>query len=413
MNETHLNSQAIILLTAYFGKGDKPLTATEYGKFAQWLLSKEMTPADLLQNNPAEVIKDWADKKISTERILTLLDRGNAMAIAMQKWQNAGIWVLTRADREYPQKLKQTLKHKSPPMLYGAGEKKILRTKGVAIIGSRAVSPEDTQFTFALGEKLAYSGLSVVSGGARGVDEASMMGSISAGGTTIGVVADSLMQKVLSRKYRDAVMNGNLVLISPYYPEAKFSVGNAMGRNKYIYALAYASIVVHSGLKGGTWEGARENLKYGWVPLFVKKNSDEEAGNRILIEMGGSPLPDTVLEDENIGYLFDIEEDIGRDITSKKKASVGRKEKQILTLEEKILLLLDRERLPINKIAEVIHEDEKVIKKSIGKLVKMGELKKHRNRPLQFSRILKLPGMEMFHTEVGSGMVNEKNISDS
>lgn len=49
--------------------------------------------------------------------------------------------------------------------------------------------------------------------------------------------------------------------LSPYYPDAKFNAGNAMGRNKYIYVLAKSSVVIHSGLKGGTWEGAKENLK--------------------------------------------------------------------------------------------------------------------------------------------------------
>jgi predicted Rossmann fold nucleotide-binding protein DprA/Smf involved in DNA uptake len=400
MNETNLNSQAIILLTAYFNKGDKPLTTTEYGKFAEWLLSKKKSPADLLHSSRAEVIKGWEDTKVSPERILALLDRGNAMAIAIQKWQNAGIWVLTRADKEYPQKLKDVLKHKSPPILYGAGEKKILRTKGVAIIGSRNVSEADTQFTFSLGEKLAYCGYSVVSGGARGVDEASMMGSINAGGTTIGVVADGLMQKVLSRKYRDGIMNGNLVLISPYYPEARFNVGNAMGRNKYIYTLAYSSIVVHSGLKGGTWEGAKENLKHNWVPLFVKENNDGEAGNKKLIEMGGMPLKASILESKNIDFLFEVKQEkseisatkdtsaASEEIPNKEEGSVS------LSLEEKILNLLGKQRLPIKEIAAIVDEDEKIVKKSIDKMLKAGEVQKHRNRPLQFSKIMKLPGME-------------------
>lgn len=398
MTSTNLNSQAIILLTAYFNKGDKPLTITEYGRFAEWLLANKLTPADLLQNNPEEVIEGFEDKKVTKERLLALLDRGNAMAIAMQKWQNAGIWVLTRADMEYPQKLKKVLKHKSPPILYGAGTKKILRTKGVAVVGSRNVSAEDEQFAFALGEKLAYSGYSVISGGAKGVDEASMKGSMSAEGTTIGVVADGLMQKVVSRKYRDAIMNGSLVLISPYYPEARFSVGNAMGRNKYIYILACSSIVVHSGLKGGTWEGAIENLKQGWVPLFVKENSDKEAGNQKLIEMGGKPLPKTILEDANIDYLFDTQ---NKKVNKKEEEAPNIEEKSleegkpaVLTLDEKILDILSRERLPIKKIADMLKEDEKVVKKSVNFLLKKGEIQKHPNRPLQFSKIMKLPGME-------------------
>jgi predicted Rossmann fold nucleotide-binding protein DprA/Smf involved in DNA uptake len=401
MDKTNLNSQAIILLTAYFNVGDKPLTITEYGKFAKWLLSKERSPSDLLEKNAQEIIEGYEEKKVTPERLLRLLDRGNAMAIAMQKWQNAGIWVLTRADKEYPYKLKKILGHKAPPILYGAGEKRIFRTKGVAIIGSRNVSETDTQFTFSLGEKLAYCGYSVVSGGAKGVDEASMMGSINAGGTTIGVVADGLMQKVLSRKYRDAIMNGNLVLISPYFPEARFNVGNAMGRNKYIYVLAESSIVIHSGLKGGTWEGAKENLKHNWVPLFVKENNDVEAGNKKLIEMGGMPLQASILESENIDFLFEVKQEKSEasvtEGTSPASEEIPNKEKEavLLSLEEKILDLLGKQRLPIKEIAAIVDEDEKIVKKNINKMVKSGEVQKHRNRPLQFSKIMKLPGMEL------------------
>ena len=76
------------------------------------------------------------------------------------------------------------------------------------------------------------------------------------------------------------------------------------------------------------------------------------------------------------------------------EGSSGERKVATQTLEEKILDILSRERFKINQIAEVLAEDEKVVKKSVDALVKKGEVKKHRNRPLQFSRIMKLPGME-------------------
>ena len=41
---------------------------------------------------------------------------------------------------------------------------------------------------------------------------------------------------------------------------------------------------------GGTWAGATENLRAGWVPLFVRDGSDVPAGNRELIARGGRPI---------------------------------------------------------------------------------------------------------------------------
>ncbi len=381
MNNISLNSQAIILLTAYFGKGDKPLTIGEYAKFANWMLENNYQPSNLLEPDNQHILTGYIDKKVSKQRLITLLNRGNAMAIALEKWQNNGIWIITRADNGYPYKLKKKLGQKAPPILYGAGNKKIFNTKGVAIIGSRDASIEDLDFTFKLGEKLAFSGYSVVSGGARGVDEASMLGSINADGTTIGIVSDSLMQKVLSKKYRDAIVSGNLLLISPYYPEARFNAGNAMGRNKYIYTLAESSIVIHSGLKGGTWEGAKENLKNHWVNLFVKHCSDDSAGNHKLIEMGGVELNKNVLGDDDIDYLFEQTE-----------VSLPIQKSDNRTIEDKILDLISSNKLTIKELAEKLNETQKDIKKIIDKLLKFGDIDKHKNRPLKFSKAMKLPG---------------------
>lgn len=378
MNDLSLNAQAIILLTAYFNKGDKPLTIMEYSKFASWLLQNNMKPSDLLELNAREVLEDWDDTKITQDRILSLLARGNAMAISLQKWKNCGIWIITRADLEYPVRLKKRLGQKAPPILYGAGNKKILNTKGVAIIGSRDASSDDLDFTFKLGEKLAQSGYSVVSGAARGIDESSMLGSINADGTTIGVVADALMQKVLSKKYRDAIRNNNLVLISPYYPDARFSAGNAMGRNKYIYVLAESSIVIHSGLKGGTWEGAKENLKNGWVSLFVKQSDDTHAGNKKLLEMGGSELKDL----DSLDHLFTANQDVKTAIVSKKEA-----------LDKRILELISLEKLTVKEIAQKLEETQNIVKKTIDELLNSGDVEKHPTRPLRFSKTTKLPGL--------------------
>jgi predicted Rossmann fold nucleotide-binding protein DprA/Smf involved in DNA uptake len=306
MNNLNPNSQAIILLTAYFSKDDKPLTVSEYSTFASWLLEKKLQPSDLLSNNFEEIFRGFNDKKITQERIIKLLNRGNAMAVAMQKWSESGVWVITRSDSEYPKLLKERLKFNCPPILYGSGFKNILNVKqGVSIVGSRKAPEADIDFTFELGKKIANCGHTVISGCAKGIDEASMLGALDAEGTVIGIVSDDLIGKSLSKKYRKYITNNNLILISPYYPEAGFDKGNAMGRNKYIYLLSETSIVIHSGKTGGTFEGATENLKKNWVNLFVKENNDSELGNNTLLKNGGRVLPNNILEKEEIDFLFE------------------------------------------------------------------------------------------------------------
>jgi predicted Rossmann fold nucleotide-binding protein DprA/Smf involved in DNA uptake len=215
----------------------------------------------------------------------------------MEKWQRAGIWVLCRTDEDYPVKLKDRLKEHAPPILYGCGNPKLLKADCVAVVGSRKATEDDLKFTSALGTNLAKSGKTVVSGGARGIDTAAMLGAIQAEGTVVGILSDSLSRMSASQQYRKALLQKNLVLISPYFPEANFSVGNAMGRNKFIYCLANHAIVVHSGRDGGTWNGALENLKKQWVPLWVKRSDDRQSGNSELVNHGGRWLPDNILSE--------------------------------------------------------------------------------------------------------------------
>lgn len=294
-------TQAVLLLTAYFSKpvkGDpRPLSPTEWGRFALWLKEKETLPEALMGNEPGSLLSSWSDKTITLDRIRFLLGRGSALALALEKWQRAGLWVLTRSDAEYPHRLKKLLKTDSPPVLFGCGNRNLLNKGGLAVVGSRNATEADLQFATSLGKDAAAQGYSIVSGGARGIDEAAMQGSLAHEGTTIGVLADSLLRAATSAKYRKALMANNLVLISPFNPEAGFDVGNAMSRNKYIYCLADAAVVVSSTKsKGGTWNGAVENLRQGWVPLWVKTTSESSSGNAELVRQGAKWLPEELLD---------------------------------------------------------------------------------------------------------------------
>ena len=292
-------SQAIVLLTASFGKSEstderlKPLTKKEWGRFASWLRDCEMEPSDLLSNGLDERLAGWSDKKITPDRIKSLLDRGSAFAFASEKWERAGIWIVTRADDEYPRKLKEKLKGESPPILFGCGNKNRLNSDGIAVVGSRKACEKDLSFATLLGEKISSEGFSVVSGGACGIDENAMLGALKKEGTAVGVLGDNLLRSSTSKQYRDYIASNDLLLISPFNPEARFHVGNAMARNAYIYCLAEAAVVVSSTAnKGGTWNGAIENLENKWVPLWVKQANGKGSGNSEIVDKGAEWIDD-------------------------------------------------------------------------------------------------------------------------
>ena len=298
-------AQAILLLTVSFGRNDqksaKPLSKGEWSRFAIWLKDHELEPSGLLQGDLQTKLSRLSDKSISADRIQALLERGATLGLALEKWERAGLWVMTRSDTDYPDRLKRRLRLNSPAVLFGCGNKNLLNKGGVAVIGSRDADEGDLNFTQHIGKETALQGYSIVSGGARGVDQSAMMGALDNEGTAIGVMADSLLKATLSAKYRNKIMSGDLVLISPFNPEASFNVGNAMARNRYIYCLADTAIVISSTAdKGGTWTGAIENLKAAWVPLWVKKTETQKSGNPFLVDKGASWLPEAPLSVEKL-----------------------------------------------------------------------------------------------------------------
>ncbi|MBA3735757.1 MAG: DNA-protecting protein DprA [Actinobacteria bacterium] len=235
-------------------------------------------------------------ERSAANRLERLLVRGGQLAFELERLMSRGIWLLTRADEDYPPLLKERLRRGAPPVLYGVGEPVLLRHRTVAVVGSRDADAASLDFTTALGRRLATDGIAVASGAARGVDTTAMTAAVDAGGVAVGVVADALDKAFRRQDLRAHISDGVVVLLSAVHPEARFTVANAMRRNRFIYCLAEAAIVVASGAKGGTREGALENLKAGWVPLFVRVDSDAPGGNRELLRTGALRLTRDDLE---------------------------------------------------------------------------------------------------------------------
>jgi DNA processing protein len=206
------------------------------------------------------------------------------------------MWAVTRVDEHYPAKMRDTLKHQAPTVLFGAGELRLLKRAGIAVIGSRNIDQAGAAFAKQIGGKTAAARLPVISGGARGTDRIAMDGGLEAGGVAIGALADSLATTVNKSDVRELLLDGRLALLTPYSPTAGFSVGAAMGRNKLIYGLAEFAVVVSSDYQsGGTWAGAFEALKAGWCPVFVREGEGVPKGNRELAKLGAVPLAESGL----------------------------------------------------------------------------------------------------------------------
>jgi predicted Rossmann fold nucleotide-binding protein DprA/Smf involved in DNA uptake len=223
------------------------------------------------------------------------------MAFFVESWSNSGGWIVSRSDSAYPTRLKTRLRQSAPPVLYGIGNRDLLEVGGVAVVGARNADEPSLEFTRRVATRCAELEIPVISGGARGVDRTAMLASLSAGGEVVGVLANNLSRAAVSGEFREFLLDDMLALVSPYHPKARFFVGHAMGRNKHIYALSDMALAVSvTEGKGGTWSGAVENEKHGWVPLYVRAGNAVPAGNEQLLRRGALPLQDDLQEIDRV-----------------------------------------------------------------------------------------------------------------
>ena len=414
------NTKAILLLTAplLVGKGKvdaNPLTLTEYNKLARYLADSGNEPADLLA-------RDWEDSLVESQsgfeikRIGSLLERGFLLSQAANNWLERAIWVVSRADDEYPQRLKERLGAKAPTVLYGCGNRELLENGGLAVVGSRNTSEELREYTERIGRMAARAGCAIISGGAKGVDQAAMHGALLAGGTVAGVLTNDLYRESVNREHRDALMEDQLVLVSQYDPKAGFNAGHAMQRNKLIYALADAGLVIDSAYnEGGTWAGAVEQLdKLRLVPVYTRSEGEIGAGLEGLGRKGASPWPNPetsgefqdalagnqlnsqsdFLLDESIAVEPDKGDTVHHTTSLLSKALPDSPETPAEIIFAKAEELIGGMSSPVTEteVADLLQIEKKQATAWLNRLVQEGKYQK-RNRPARYVKALQLGPM--------------------
>lgn len=190
MNQTlSRNSQIILMLTAPLaaGRGDPSvelLSLAEYNRLARLLRDQGKQPSDLIGPAAPELI-GLAAPLVGAERLEALLNRGFLLSQAVEYWNARAIWVVSRADADYPARLKTNLKGHAPPVLYGCGE----------------------------------------------------MALIDKGGGAVSVLAGGLEAAALARENRRPLMEGRRVFVSPVDPQAFPDDRSAIERDKVVRAL--------------------------------------------------------------------------------------------------------------------------------------------------------------------------------
>jgi predicted Rossmann fold nucleotide-binding protein DprA/Smf involved in DNA uptake len=217
-------------------------------------------------------------------------------AFLAENLQNSGIEVIPVVSSEYSKTLKENLKKSAPSVLYIKGNKQIMQEKSVAIVGSRDASEIALDFTDNIAKDVSKEWKVVVSGFAKGVDKQALDSSIACKGQSIIVLPQGIMTFESGFKtYYKQIIDGNVLVLSTFHPNAGWGKELAMARNPIIYGLAKEIFVAESKpsknrqgkeTKGGTWAGVIDGLKKGRTIYVRQPDLSEKNENNLLIQKG-------------------------------------------------------------------------------------------------------------------------------
>jgi predicted Rossmann fold nucleotide-binding protein DprA/Smf involved in DNA uptake len=269
----------------------RPFTPARWGKLETLLTENGLTPADLLTLKTASIAEKIGLSADEITKIEMLMLRADKLGAEIDKLAENGIFITTPTALNYPTKLQKAMKQNAPITLYYSGELKLLERETTAIIGSRKANETELKYAAKHAKISAQNGVTVISGGAKGIDSAAAESAINAGGAVAVYVSDSMAK--FARKNRDLIRENRMVVLSSFNPYAPFRGYNALERNKFIYASADYAVVVSSGDgTGGSFKGAEYCIKHNLTKLFIRDSEDAPQGNRRLLSLGGSPVND-------------------------------------------------------------------------------------------------------------------------
>lgn len=224
-----------------------------------------------------------------------------AADIIIKRAHTHQIGILSYYDSEFPNSLKNTKaedgKRADPPvLLFYKGDLSALKAPGVAIIGTRKNTIGAEKAGLYLATEFARRGFCIVSGLALGCDTIAHRGALAARGKTIAFLAhglDIIYPPQNKNLAQEILLNGGL-LLSEYDIGTPITHYNLVARDRLQAGLAMATLVIQTGIKGGTMHAAMSCVNSG-KPLFVIKYADEKTdsdektqGNHMLVKKVGA-----------------------------------------------------------------------------------------------------------------------------
>jgi DNA processing protein len=205
----------------------------------------------------------------------------------LRRIKEFGCHLLTQTDDEYPQFLRQI--YDPPIVLYVKGRLSAQDKNSIAMVGSRRTTHYGQETARKLAYQLAYVGVTVVSGGARGIDTAAHQGALSAKGRTIAVLGTGIniiFPPENAALFQRIEANGAVISQFPFNRQAdkqSFPI-----RNRIVAGMTLGTVVVEANLTSGALITAGMAVENGRQIFAVpgRIDSPQSKGCHDLIKKG-------------------------------------------------------------------------------------------------------------------------------
>ncbi|MBI5724908.1 MAG: DNA-protecting protein DprA [Planctomycetes bacterium] len=219
-----------------------------------------------------------------------------------EETQKHGVNIITVGEPEYPAALKNI--YDPPAVLYVRGRIEPADALAVGVVGTRHCTHYGMEQADRLCRLMAGAGLTIVSGGARGIDTASHFGAIEAGGRTIAVMGCGLCHAYPAENaklFDRIVEEGRGAIVSELPMRTAVLAGNFPTRNRIISGLSLGVIVVEAGRRSGALHTSSEAAQQGRPVMAVPGRIDSplSQGANELIRQGATLVQnlDDILEE--------------------------------------------------------------------------------------------------------------------
>ncbi|MGI8819838.1 MAG: DNA-processing protein DprA [Chthoniobacterales bacterium] len=210
------------------------------------------------------------------------------LSAELQRVREFGAHVITAESPQYPSQLREI--HAPPIVLYVWGEITERDRHAIGVIGSRRTTHYGTECAKKLSYQLAYAGLTVVSGLARGIDTSAHHGALAAKGRTIAVVGSGLLHVYPPENaaLAEKIAQGNGAVVSEFSMEIEPDRQTFPMRNRIISGWSHGILVVEAGLNSGALITASQALEQGRAVYAVPGhiNAPSAHGSNRLIQQG-------------------------------------------------------------------------------------------------------------------------------